>query len=250
MKSFLAIFFIGYLICNVNAKVTNKSIMWLEPNSDKNLNPVTLKSDLCTPCVNFIGNSIDQILNVILKGGIVGGCSEICSKAFPDNKKEEQICNMLCDSVGVYSFIDLVKKYSGYLDPIFFCETLHVCPIYQGGSVNLDSITVTPSSGIVGTTFEIQALFTVLNQTSTGELALTITPPHSHSFSDNMLDTGFAPGKYGVKFNLKASPTEDEPFEVGSYQVTLTGCDGECGSKLPHTSTLFEGKTNFSITAA
>jgi hypothetical protein len=250
MKSFLTIIFLGYFLLNVDAKITNKSIMWLEPNVDSSVNPQTLKSDICTPCVSFVGNSINQILNVILKGGIIGGCNELCSKAFPDSKKEEGVCNMLCDSVGAYSFIDLIKKYSGYLDPIFFCETLKVCPVHEGGIANLDSISILPPSGPIGTTFEIEVLFTVLNQTSTGELTLTITPPHSNTFGDSMIDSGFAPGKYGVKFNLKASPTEDEPFETGNYQVSLLACDGECGSKLPHTSTLFTGKANFSITAA
>lgn len=250
MKLFFKIICISYLLLNIEAKVTNKSIMWIDQNANENLNPFTLKSDLCKPCVNLVGNSINQILNVILKGGIVGGCKEICVKAFPDNKHEEQICNMLCEAVGVYSFINLVQKYSGYLDPIYFCETLSVCPVHDGGVANLDSITVTPLSGPIGTTFEIQVLFSVLNQTSTGELSLTIAPPHSNSFSDVMIDTGFTPGKYGVKFNLKASPTETEPFESGNYIVTILGCDGHCGSKLPHTSMLFEGKTNFSITAA
>lgn len=250
MKSFFTIIFLGYFLLTIDAKITNKSIMWLEPNTNNSPNLETSKSDLCSPCVNFVGNGIQQIINVILKGGIIGGCNDLCSKAFPNNKKEENVCNMLCDSVGVLSFMDLVKKYSGYLDPIFFCETLKVCPVHEGGLANLDSITVSPSSGPIGTTFEIQVLFTVINQTSTGELSLTITPPHSNVFGDNMLDSGFAPGKYGVKFNLKASPTEDEPFEAGNYQVSLQGCDGECGSKLPHTSKLFEGNTNFTITAA
>jgi len=248
MKSIIAILFLGFYMMNVECKVTNKSIMWLEPNVNVNMN--IANATLCNPCVSFIGNGIEQLLNVILKGGIVGGCSELCSKAFPDKKSEEQICNMLCDAVGVYSFINLVQKYSGYLDPIYFCETVRACPVHDGGSAQLDSITITPQSGPVGTTFEIQGLFTILNQTSTGELLINVKPPHSNDFGDAMIDTGFAPGKYGVKFNLKASPTEAESFEPGNYEVTLMGCDGECGSKLPHTATLFEGNANFTITSA
>ena len=248
MKSLISILFLGFCMIHIQGKVTNKSIMWLEPNVNSNSN--SANATLCNPCVSFVGNSIDQILNVILKGGIIGGCGELCLKAFPDKKSEEQMCNMLCDAVGVYSFINLVQKYSGYLDPIYFCETLHVCPVHDGGSAQLDSITITPLSGPIGTTFEIQALFTILSQTSTGELSINVKPPQSLPFWDAMIDTGFPPGKYGVKFNLKASPTETEPFESGNYEVTLMACDGECGSKLPHTAMLFEGKANFSITAA
>lgn len=250
MKLLISTIFLGYALMFAGANVTSKSIMWLEHNTNLHEHIDSENADLCHPCVDLINNGIEQFLNVILKGGVVGSCNELCTKAFPDNENEEKVCNMLCDAVGVYAFIDLVKKYSGYLDSIYFCESLKMCPVHEGGVAKLDNITVTPASGPVGTTFEIQVLFTVLNQTSTGELSLSVTPPHSNTFGDSMVDSGFAPGQYGVRFNLKASPTEEEPFEAGSYKVTLLGCDGECGSKLPHTATLFEGEANFTITAA
>ncbi len=109
-------------------------------------------------------------------------------------------------------------------------------------------MTTTPPSGPQGTTFEIDVLFTVFNQTGTGELEIAIIPPQSQPFGDGEIDTGFAPGQYGIKFNLQANPSEDEAFESGLYQVQFAMCDGECGAPLPHTATLFTGSSNFTIT--
>ena len=59
----------------------------------------------CAICNSFINNSINQLLNVILQGGVLGGCADLCSKAFPDPSKKTLagICNLLCDAVGVYA---------------------------------------------------------------------------------------------------------------------------------------------------
>jgi hypothetical protein len=113
-----------------------------------------------------------------------------------------------------YSFIHLVQKYSQDLDSIYFCEVsycfpplpfvfltsftqvLHACPVHDGGKAQLDKMSTTPPSGPQGTTFEIDVLFTVFNQTGTGELEIGIIPPQSQPFGDGTIDTGFAPGQY------------------------------------------------------
>ena len=59
----------------------------------------------CAICNSFINQGINQLLNVILQGGVLGGCADLCSKAFPDPSKKTLagICNLLCDAVGVYA---------------------------------------------------------------------------------------------------------------------------------------------------
>ena len=223
-----------------NVSLTSQGILHMNQSLD---------ISLCEICNNFISNGINQLLNAILKGGIAGGCSEICSNAFPTKKSEQGVCNMICDAVGVYAFVQLVEKYSGYLDPIYFCELVKVCTIHEGGSARLDNLIVKPESGPSGTTFDIDISFTVLNQTSTGELEILIVPPNSKSFGTAQFDEGFAPGKYSVKFSIQTHPTEEEPFEIGNYAVNFAACDGECGSKLPHSALLFEASGNFTITA-
>ena len=221
MKSFFAILFLGFFL-SANAIGVNNNLHKIDFHQLDN------KASLCLGCNSFINAGINQLLNTILKSGIVGGCAELCSKAFPTEKSEQSICNLVCDSVGVMSFMQLIKKFQGDLDSIYFCQLAHVCPIRDGGVARLDSITV-------------------LNQTSTGELQIQISPPKSTAIMDGTINEGYAPGQYSVKFQLDTHPTEQEVFESGSYQVQFSACDGECGSKFPHTALLFSGTTNFTI---
>ena len=242
MKYILVILFLVSII-TAEAHITTKGIHILE-SSNK-----TLQFSFCGVCNNFISNSIKQLINVILQSGVIGGCDELCTKAFPNQKTEENVCNMLCDAVGVYTFINLIQRYSGDLDPIYFCELVHACPVHDGGIAHLDKLTITPPSGPIGTTFEIDVTFTVFNQTSTGEIVISVKPPKSDPFGDGVLDTGFTPGQYSLKFSLDTHPSEEEAFENGNYDVKIFGCDGECGSTLPHSATLFNGLSNFTISA-
>ena len=212
----------------------------------------SVEFSFCSLCNSFISNGINQLLNAILQGGVIGGCGELCSKAFPNDsqKTEQQVCNLVCDAAGVYTFIHLVQRFSSDLDPIYFCELARACPVHDGGSARLDRLVVSPLSGPVGTTFDIDVAFTVFNQTSTGELLINIQPPRSDPFGDGELDEGFAPGQYAIKFSLQTQPSEQEAFEAGNYLVSFSACDGECGSKMPHSALLFQGAGNFTITAA
>jgi hypothetical protein len=240
MKYIIVILFLASIITS-QAHIITKGIQILQHSNNTN------QLSLCGVCNNFISNSIKQLINVILQSGVIGGCDTLCTKAFPNQKTEENVCNMLCDAVGVYTFINLIQRYSGDLDPIYFCELVHACPIHDGGSAHLDKLTITPTSGPIGTTFEIDVTFTVFNQTSTGEIVISVKPPKSDPFGDGVLDTGFTPGRYNIKFSLETNPSEEEAFEYGTYIVELFGCDGECESKLPHSTTLFNGISNFTI---
>ena len=240
MKYIIVILFLASIITS-QAHIITKGIQILQHSNNTN------QLSLCGVCNNFISNGIKQLINVILQSGVIGGCDTLCTKAFPNQKTEENVCNMLCDVVGVYTFINLIQRYSGDLDPIYFCELVHACPIHDGGSAHLDKLTITPLSGPIGTTFEIDVTFTVFNQTSTGEIVISVKPPKSDPFGDGVLDTGFTPGRYNIKFSLETNPSEEEAFEHGTYIVELFGCDGECGSKLPHSATLFNGISNFTI---
>jgi len=209
----------------------------------------TLEFSLCNVCTQFMGQGISQLLNVILNVGVVGGCGSLCGKAFPSAATEQKVCNLLCDGVGIYAFIKLLNTYGKDIDTIYFCELLHTCPVVDGGKAKLDSLVVTPASGKQGTTFEIDAAFTILNATGTGELVMDIIPPRDMPFGDGELYTGFKAGQYGIKMNLQAEPAEEESFEPGVYKVQFALCEGQCGAPFPHTALLTSGMANFTITA-
>lgn len=69
---------------------------------------------LCSLCDQFVSQGINQLLNIVLNAGVIGSCSELCSLAFKDAKSSllPTVCNLACDAVGVYGFINLINKFS------------------------------------------------------------------------------------------------------------------------------------------
>ena len=53
--------------------------------------------------------TIDQLLNAIANGGVIGGCTELCENL--NGRIEEEVCNVLCDIIGIEAFIKLVRIY-------------------------------------------------------------------------------------------------------------------------------------------
>jgi hypothetical protein len=91
-------------------------------------------------------------------------------------------------------------------DPIWYCQELHACPKVNsfsyylvkinnkqvsGGSVTMTSCTVTPTSGAIGTTFKVVALYTVNNATGPGLQAVTLTPPEGEPAGKYLTPTSF-----------------------------------------------------------
>ena len=225
--------------------------------------------DLCPTCVSFSSQALNQLLNIILNVGVLGTCAKLCS--YLPQKTEQTVCNLLCDVVGIELFIKLVKKAD--LNPIWFCELLKVCPCgffrsYRmvtnalsvslsaqlcpvhdcpGKCITIDQVSVVPEEGRRGGTFTFTMVFTAHNQTGTGEFGIEIFPPSGFPMGEALLDEGFKPGTYQAKFTLQAEPTEHEPFMPGVYKTEMFICEGQCGSKHPHSHLFDVAKTQFKI---
>ena len=202
------------------------------------------KTDLCPTCASLTGQVLNQLLNIILNGGVVGGCSNLCGKL--DNKLESSVCNLACDYVGIQAFAAALKKAD--LDPIYFCQLLKACPHSDGGKAQIKAMSVSPSTGAIGTTFEIAVGFEVFNQTSVGVFDIHIDGPGACKFQDQALNEGFAPGSYSVAFQFATH--DDEPGQIlpGPYNVTVSMCNGECGSSHPWSGFLDDGNSSFTLT--
>jgi len=110
------------------------------------------------------------------------------------------------------------------------------------------------------------------NGTGTGELGIIINTIDGIPAEDIQLNTAQKPGTYSVEWNLKAEPDPNcdpskgpcEKWLPGLYNVTigkcsffwvsyhccdlLVICEGECGSKHPHSSIYDEANLTFEIT--
>jgi hypothetical protein len=223
------------------------AVALLTPAVESTSVPMVGSYPVCRTCVSFAEQNINNLLNIILNSGVLGSCGALCSK-LPDST-EQTICNIFCDIVGVETFVHLLNHVD--LDPIFFCEDLKLCPIADCQAeqcVVLNSVSVQPASGPSGQTFNIQSTYTVINNTGTGEIVVQIEDPSGEIMGDGVVIPGYYTGSYALNFQLNTQPSEDEPFNPGTYNVQIIVCEGECGSKLPHSRILSTKSVSFEIT--
>jgi len=189
--------------------------------------------------------ALNELLNIILNGGVLGGCGALCS--YLPTTIEAEICDVLCSIVGFEAFIDLVNDTDP--DPIWICMELdQTCPINDKAAANITSLVVKPLSGPQGSNFTIEMVYKVTETIGTGEAEFVIIPPDAMPFGDGGLLVWQTPGIYGVELSFDASPSENEPFDAGVYYVQGAVCEGSCGSIHEHAFTLSVRTTKFTIT--
>jgi hypothetical protein len=208
--------------------------------------------DFCSLCVQFSGQAINQVLNIILNAGVVGGCSELCGLV-PGGQIVDLACNLLCDYVGIKVFIQAIEDAD--LDPIYFCELIKTCKVFDEGDATITEFDITPKEGPQGTTFHCSVEFVTRNGTGTGEFSVNVETVDGVPVGTTELMEPLQPGSYGVKFNVKASSNGCDPSQnicetwlPGKYNVTVSICNGECGSKHPHSEIYDTDTQSFHIT--
>ncbi|XP_045164937.2 countin-1-like [Mercenaria mercenaria] len=210
--------------------------------------------DKCKTCIDFAGQALNQLLNIILQGGVIGGCADLCNAlASKTSPAIGTVCNLLCDIVGVEEFIKIIQKAD--LDPIYYCELIPVCPINDNGDASFTSFTATPKSGPQGT-FALDFAYTSKNGTGTGEISLEVDTVDGIPLGQSFYHALAQAGDYNGEFQLNAKPDPNcdpsqgpcEQWLAGDYTVKIAICNGECGSKHPHSQIYDETTTTFTIT--
>jgi hypothetical protein len=211
--------------------------------------------DLCLACVEFAGQALNELLNIILNAGVIGGCADLCSLLDEKvhSKLIETVCNLVCDYVGVKTFIDLIEKAD--LDPIYYCELLKICPVKDDGDAHILSFVVKPHDVVYGTRFHIEMLFQTTKGTGTGEIDLEIDTQDGVPVVDDEFEEPLGPGAYNVTWPIDARPNpncdpmqeECENWLPGNYTAHVAICNGECGSSHPHSQIYDTAKTTFNV---
>lgn len=211
------------------------------PVKAENTTKLRVQADLCPLCIQFTDQAINQLLNIILDGGVIQTCGAICNAL--GQKTGSQIlgaaCTILCDVAGVDTFIKLVEKAD--LDPIYFCEELKTCPVFDGGDAFITKIAVTPESGPQGDR-AIEFDYMSRNGTGTGQVVVEVKTVDGIPIETGFLQEPQQPGNYTKNLKLKAQPDPNcdpsqgpcEMWLPGNYTVEIAICNGECGSKHPH----------------
>ena len=215
--------------------------------------PVNLKKpdlDLCNVCYQLTGQTINQLLNIILNGAVVGGCNELCG-LLNASEAIDVACNLVCDLVGIKEFIAAIEKAD--LDPVYMCEILKACKVFDEGDANITAFTITPKQGPAGTEFQLEVDFKTKNGTGTGEAVIEVHTVDHFPVDGGQLMESLDPGSYSIKFTLQTQKNcQQEPCEMwekGIYNVTMRLCNGECGSKHPHSQLYDTATGSFQITA-
>jgi len=138
------------------------------------------------------------------------------------------------------------------LDPIYFCEEIKACPAGRDDAASsVDGNAVSPAGGPSGTTFEMQLQFTVINATGVGEIRIAVEGGEIQ-VGQTFLNTGFTPGHYATNVTLTAKddPSAQPPVQwtPGTYNYAFEVCQGECGSKHPHSIVFGKTQGSFQIT--
>eukprot|EP01108_Squamamoeba_japonica_P000874 TRINITY_DN131_c0_g1_i2.p2 TRINITY_DN131_c0_g1~~TRINITY_DN131_c0_g1_i2.p2 ORF type:complete len:267 (+),score=111.52 TRINITY_DN131_c0_g1_i2:54-854(+) len=210
--------------------------------------PQVGSAEECELCVEFMGQALNNLINIIAQVGIGGTCADVCSKL--PNGLEAKVCDILCEIAGIEG---LVKALS-VIDPtpINVCQDITICPKSSTAAANITSLTVSPKSGRQGTTFAVDMVFQVIKKMGTGQIVLEFVPPNGDGqpFGSGNLLVETAPGIYQIKGNLQTMPNKQEPFNPGQFGVVGAVCEGTCGSqgKHPDARLLSQRQTSFSIT--
>lgn len=219
----------------------------------------------CSQCIQIGDQAINQLINIILNAGVIGGCGQLCSHLPSPN--EQKACDLVCSLVGLKAFTKALN--STDLDVFYFCEELHLCaPGSDDAHVDLVSASVDPATISKkdiqpGQGVDVTGTLTVnvTKASGVGEWSVSLHGPVNveggigKSF---VLADGLKEGvqQLGVKINIHDSlpdPTKQPPampvtFEPGSYEFRFHVCQGECGSKHPHSKDFGRTSGNFTIT--
>lgn len=212
--------------------------------------------NLCNPCFQIGGQGINQLLNIILNEGVMGGCGSLCAAAIPAGGAAAVGCELVCAAVGVKAFVAAIEKVD--LDPIYLCEVLHACPPAPDDAY-LELVQVAAQPGVVahGDDIQMGLELNVTNDTGVGEFSISIdgpgsATPLSQSF---FLKDGIPHGEQMMSVKLTLQDGQDEQgfpttFEPGLYNFSFHVCQGECGSAHPHSKDFGRIMGTFNMTAA
>jgi len=212
----------------------------------------TANGMLCSPCISLGSQGINILVNYIVNAGVLGGCGELCSHL--TTKTEQEVCNLACDVVGVNAFVKALNHSD--LDPFYLCETVSACPKPPDtADAEIVEVKATPSSIAKGDTIELECDMNVRNATGTGEFRMSVTGPVTVSISQSfVLAKGVPEGQQAlsVKLTVADDTSGDEPvtWQPGTYTFEFEVCQGECGSKHPHSKVFGKSAGNFTLTDA
>eukprot|EP01132_Coremiostelium_polycephalum_P003189 gene3189-3993_t len=186
---------------------------------------------------------LPDLIKIVSDYGIIASCSKICG--YLNKTVETDLCEALCDLVGVGSFWKIFTLDD--LNPIYACQLVTACQTPKYPAANFITTVISPNSGPAGSTFSITINFTVINATGTGQFAYEVYYVENQSkYIYSQTFEGYQPGNFAI--TMPFSTSSNTTFSPGVYPVQVFMCSSVCGTHTPYSSFLNSTYSQFSIT--
>lgn len=96
------------------------------------------------------------------------------------------------------------------IDPDFIaiCENLEVCPRTTTAKATITSLTVSPTQGQQGTTFNINVNYQVQSKLGTGMLIVQVNPPDAPFLQEVVTIVALPPAGYNFGVTVQTQPNQ------------------------------------------
>jgi len=199
--------------------------------------------DLCPTCDQFATSALNDLLQIIVNGGLLGSCKLLCGKLSAE--WEQTVCMLVCSAVGIDVFEHFITQAD--LDPLDFCMDIGLCPHNDNASAVITNFAISPENGHLGDTFTFSWNYQIVVTPGTGVVGLEIQGPAGPPLATMELLPNEDPGNYGVSFRARAVSNENQQWGPGSYQATAFICEGDCNLKHQYNKVLDTATGNFTI---
>lgn len=88
------------------------------------------------------------------------------------------------------------------------CENLAVCPRTKTAKANFKTVSVSPTKGPQGTTFNINVEYTVTSQIGTGMIIVQINPPDAGLMQWSETLVALTPSTYAIQLQVQSNPSQ------------------------------------------
>lgn len=209
----------------------------------KKYKPAPVKLNICPVCISLMTDAMNELVQIAANGGVVGGCSALCGKL--ENSLEADACGLVCDYVGITAFSHALNYIDP--DPVYSCMLIDVCPKTNDAAAQLLEMKLDPTTGPVGTHFDLTVEWNTTAPLATGMLEVAINGGQISGLGSSQMLYGQAEGLYKAKFSFDTDVTKDAAWADGTYSVTFALCEGSCGSDHAYSYTVVENTLGFTL---
>lgn len=215
------------------------------PQADNFLSQVVTRTNVtgqaCEFCVDFGDKALKELEDYLEKTGVATACDDLCSQL--SSPAAQQMCEVFCAKVGIEALVKILKDTD--FDIFYFCDMVEACPAGpDGASISIGKAVAEPPSVARAGSVQLSVSLEVGIPSGPGEFYVEVSKPGTAKIAKihQFLLEGIPAGTRGLSVRWTDTTLP------GKYDFVFKVCQGECGSKHPHSKTLGESCGSFNVT--